>query len=228
MKTYYLRSFGCQMNEHDAERIRALLEAEGLEDVGDAELADVLVFNTCTVRKSADDRLTAHLCDAAAIKRRRPGGCRIIVTGCLPQAEKEALFERFPFVDAALGPQNLYRLPQVLRGAATRGLFADGPHMSGDLPARRARPFQAWVQVMSGCTNRCSYCIVPQVRGPERSRTPETIIAEVERLAAEGVREVTLLGQNVNAYGKDLALSRGAPRPSFAGLMRDLDRIHGR
>ncbi|RPI27854.1 MAG: radical SAM protein, partial [Actinomycetota bacterium] len=206
MRTYYLRSFGCQMNEHDAERLRHLLEAEGLAPVGEPEAADVLVYNTCTVRESADERLAGHLSGAARLKREDPGRV-VLVTGCLPQAEGAAFFERFPFVDGILGPQNVHRLPELLEAAVARtapvglAFVEDGPHMSGELPGRRRRPFQAWVQVMSGCTNFCSYCIVPYVRGPERSRRPEAIAAEVRDLVAEGVREVTLLGQNVNAYG---------------------------
>ena len=172
---YYLRSFGCQMNEHDAERIRALLEAEGLERADEPDGADVLVYNTCTVRKSADDRLAGHLGDAARLKREDPSRV-VLVTGCLPQAEQAGFFARFPFVDGALGPQNLYRLPELLQaavepaGGSPAGFFEDGPRFSGGLAARRERPYQAWVQVMSGCTNFCSYCIVPFVRGPERSR----------------------------------------------------------
>ena len=172
---YYLRSFGCQMNEHDAERIRALLEAEGLERADEPDDADVLVYNTCTVRKSADDRLAGHLGTAARLKREDPARV-VLVTGCLPQAEQAGFFARFPFVDGALGPQNLHRLPELLHaavepaGGGPAGFFEDGPHFSGSLSARRERPFQAWVQVMSGCTNFCSYCIVPYVRGPERSR----------------------------------------------------------
>ena len=229
---YYLRSFGCQMNEHDAERIRALLEAEGLERADAPEAADVLVYNTCTVRKSADDRLAGHLGTAARLKREDPGRV-VLVTGCLPQAEQQDFFTRFPFVDGALGPQNLHRLPDLLAaavepaGTAPAGYFEDGAHFSGDLAARRARPFQAWVQVMSGCTNFCSYCIVPYVRGPERSRALDDVVAEVEGLAAAGVREITLLGQNVNAYGLDLRRGGDGGAPSFAGLLERLDAVRG-
>jgi tRNA-2-methylthio-N6-dimethylallyladenosine synthase len=136
-------------------------------------------------------------------------------------------------VDGALGPQNLHRLPDLLRaavepaGAGPAGFFEDGPQFSGDLAARRERPFQAWVQVMSGCTNFCSYCIVPYVRGPERSRSMGELAAEAESLVGDGVREVTLLGQNVNAYGRDLRRGGEAETPSFAGLLRRLDAIDG-
>jgi tRNA-2-methylthio-N6-dimethylallyladenosine synthase len=229
---YYLRSFGCQMNEHDAERIRALLEAEGLERADDPDGADVLVYNTCTVRKSADDRLAGHLGTAARLKREDPSRV-VLVTGCLPQAEQAGFFARFPFVDGALGPQNLYRLPELLQaavepaGESPAGFFEDGPYLSGNLPARRERPYQAWVQVMSGCTNFCSYCIVPHVRGPERSRDLGELTAEVEGLVADGVREITLLGQNVNAYGRDLWRRGEAGAPTFAGLLTRLDAVQG-
>ena len=229
--TYYLRSFGCQMNEHDAERIRALLEARGLTQTAAPDDADVLVYNTCTVRKSADDRLAGHLGTAARLKRERPGRV-VLVTGCLPQAEQADFFARFPFVDGALGPQNLHRLPDLLDAAVEpvagpAGFFEDGPAMSGDLAAHRARPFQAWVQVMSGCTNFCSYCIVPYVRGPERSREPEAVVAEVRGLVADGVREVTLLGQNVNSYGLDLRQAGRVEAPDFPALLRALDAVPG-
>ncbi len=229
---YYLRSFGCQMNEHDAERIRALLEAEGLERADAPEDADVLVYNTCTVRKSADDRLAGHLGTAARLKRERPERI-VLVTGCLPQAEQAAFFTRFPFVDGALGPQNLRRLPELLAAAAdtvepgSAGFFDDGPHLSGALAARRERPHQAWVQVMSGCTNFCSYCIVPFVRGPERSRNLDEIVAEVQTLVDDGVREVTLLGQNDNAYGLDLPRSGRGGAADFPALLTRLDAIDG-
>jgi tRNA-2-methylthio-N6-dimethylallyladenosine synthase len=267
MPKYYLRSFGCQMSEHDAERLRALLEAEGLERAQAPDDADVLVYNTCTVRHSADQRLAGHLGTAARLKRSDPSRV-VLVTGCLPQAEQAEFFRRFPFVDGALGPQNVHRLPELLAAArepagaagapsrphgddaaqhaAPTGYFGDGPSMSGDLPGRRERPFQAWVQIMSGCTNFCSYCIVPQVRGPERSRPLPAIVAEVTSLVADGVREVTLLGQNVNAYGRDLGRSgahtvltarpgahpagpAGGPAraPDFVALLRALDRIPG-
>lgn len=233
MRTYYLRSFGCQMNEHDAERIRAMLEAGGWRPVDEPDQAGVLLYNTCTVRKSADERLAGHLGNAARLKREDPDRV-VLVTGCLPQAEQDDLFRRFPFVDGALGPQNLHRLPELLaaalapapRGGPT-GYFADGPLLSGSLPARRSRPFQAWVQIMSGCTNFCSYCIVPRVRGPERSREPENIVDEVRALAADGVREVTLLGQNVNAYGLDLRRGGRAEAPGFPALLRALDGVPG-
>jgi tRNA-2-methylthio-N6-dimethylallyladenosine synthase len=223
--TYYLRTFGCQMNEHDSERIRAMLEEEGLRRVAKPDEAAVLVYNTCTVRQSADERLAGHLGTAARLKRDDPGRL-VVVTGCLPQAEQAAFFARFPFVDVAVGPQSLDRLPEALRGdrIEPRGVFADEPLLSGRLPGRRERPFQAWLQVMAGCTNFCSYCIVPFVRGPERSRSLPELVTQACKLVADGVVELTLLGQNVNAYGADLP---GGDGPTFAGLLAALDSIEG-
>jgi tRNA-2-methylthio-N6-dimethylallyladenosine synthase len=224
--TYYLRTFGCQMNEHDSERIRAVLEAEGLRRVASPDQAAVLVYNTCTVRQSADERLAGHLGTAARLKRDDPARL-VVVTGCLPQAERAAFFARFPFVDVALGPQSLDHLSEALRGdrVEPRGFFADEPLLSGRLPGRRERPFQAWLQVMAGCTNFCSYCIVPFVRGPERSRPLPELVAEARSLVADGVLELTLLGQNVNAYGRDLP--HDGDGPTFAGLLAALDGIEG-
>jgi tRNA-2-methylthio-N6-dimethylallyladenosine synthase len=223
VRTFYLRSFGCQMNDHDAERIRALLEADGLVRVPSVDDADVIVYNTCTVRRSADDRLAGHLGEAARVKALDPSRV-VVVAGCLPQVEREGLFERFPCVDVALGPRHLAELPGALRAREQRGFFDGEGALSSDLPTHRERPFQAWVQVMSGCSNFCSYCIVPAARGPERSRRADDVVAEVRALAADGVLEVTLLGQNVNAYGNDLPV---AGRPTFAALLRTLDRTPG-
>ena len=234
MRTFYLRSFGCQMNAHDAERIRALLEADGLRAVAEPDTADVLIYNTCTVRQSADDRLAGHLGDALRLKRQDPRRV-VIVTGCLPQAQRDEIFRRYPHVDGALGPQNLHRLTELLAsvdeaaGSAEQptGYFEDGPRLSAELPSLRERRFQAWVQIMSGCTNFCSYCIVPHVRGPERSRSIAAIVAEARDLVADGVREITLLGQNVNAYGLDLRRGGDAGAPDFPLLLRALDEIPG-
>ena len=223
MRTYFLRSFGCQMNDHDAERISALLDGDGLVRVERIDDADVIVYNTCTVRHNADDRLAGHLGEAARVKALDPRRV-VVVAGCLPQVEREALFERFPIIDVALGPQHLRELPGALAGRGQRCYFDGEGTLSGELPARRERPFQAWVQVMSGCGNACSYCIVPAARGAQRSRPAAAIVSEVRSLAADGVLEVTLLGQNVNAYGNDLA---DRVRPTFAGLLRRLDALDG-
>ena len=228
------------MNDHDAERIRAIIEDAGLERTAEPDEADLLVYTTCTVRASADERLAGHLSLAGRLKREQPGR-RVVVAGCVPQAEGEAFLEHYPFVDLILGPMSLHELPGLLddllgvgdpragslaagdvEPAWPRAALADSPLFSGELPSRRERPYQAWVQAMSGCTNFCSYCIVPFVRGPERSREAHSIVAEVRNLVADGVLEVTLLGQNVNAYGLDLPSS-----PGFAGLLRCLGDVEG-
>jgi tRNA-2-methylthio-N6-dimethylallyladenosine synthase len=226
MRTYYLRSFGCQMNDHDAERIRALLEAEGLVRVGVPEQADLIAYNTCTVRRSADERFYGHLGEAARIKKLHPERL-VVVCGCLAQAEGDSFLDEHAFVDIALGPQSIHCLTEAIRqGLRGRGFFDEAGPFSGELPTCRERPFQAWVQVMSGCSNACTYCIVPRVRGPERSRPADEVVAEVRGLVAEGVLEVTLLGQNVNAYAPQDAgqADGGAP---FAALLRRLDELAG-
>lgn len=231
---YYLRSFGCQMNEHDAERIRAALESIGLRRAEAPEDAEVLLYNSCTVRRSADDRLAGHLSLAGRLRRERPG-TRVIVTGCLPQTAQEDLFQRFPFVDLALGTQSLHLLSNEVANLlqsdddtpAHVGCFAESDVLSGDLPTHRERPYQAWVQIMSGCTHGCTYCIVPAARGPERSRQPQAIVEEVRGLVADGVVEVTLLGQNVNAYGRDLAPSPSAGGTAFPALLYTLAEVSG-
>ena len=224
MRRYHVTTFGCQMNAHDSERIRGLLEELGLGEAASPEEADVLVFNTCTIREKPDSRLAAHLANAARLKRQRPDTV-VAVGGCYAEAQREQLFRRYPQVDVAFGPGTISHLGEWL-GAGGEGVpraaFGTGEErrFSAGLPVRRERRFQAWVQVSMGCNSVCSYCIVPAVRGREISRRPGEIVAEVERLAAEGVREVTLLGQNVNSYGRDVGTS-------FAELLRAVDAVEG-
>ena len=225
MKRYHVTTFGCQMNAHDSERIKGMLEELGLGEAPTQEDADVLVFNTCTVREKPDQRFAAHLAQAAALKRREPDKV-IAVGGCYAEAQRERLFSLYPYVDVAFGPGSIPHLADWLGAGAQapRGRFAEWQSFAGDLPARRERPFQAWVQISMGCNSRCSYCIVPAVRGREQSRRPGDILAEVERLAADGVREITLLGQNVNSWGRDLA---PALTTEFGELLRACDAIPG-
>ncbi len=220
-QTYYLRSFGCQMNDHDSERIAGLLEEMGLAATPSPEDADLLVYNTCSIREKADSRLAGHLGTAARLKKARPSRL-VVVAGCLAQSRREEFFEDFPFVDVLVGPQSLHELPDLLEGRLTVGepvgAFADATtRWSADLPRSRVNGPSAWVQIVAGCSNFCTYCIVPSVRGPEASRPAKDVIAEIERLVAAGAREVTLLGQNVNAYGKEPGFT-GAE--DFAGLLR--------
>ncbi|MHB1412535.1 MAG: tRNA (N6-isopentenyl adenosine(37)-C2)-methylthiotransferase MiaB [Thermoleophilia bacterium] len=232
MPKYHLTTFGCQMNDHDSERIRGVLEACGWEPADVAEDAELLVYNTCAVRRSAESRLLGRLGEARRLKKERPAR-QIAIGGCFAQSRRDQIFAELPFVDVAFGPQNIGQLPGLLEAAATGPApacaFDEQPFPSAGLPARRPDRHRAWVQVMTGCTNFCSYCVVPQVRGPERSRAAVDIAAEVERLVADGVVEITLLGQNVNAYGLDLAEAgrkTGTPE-DFAGLLARLDGIAG-
>jgi tRNA-2-methylthio-N6-dimethylallyladenosine synthase len=211
------------MNAHDSERIKGMLEELGLGEAASQADADVLVFNTCTIREKPDQRFAAHLGNAKMLKRADPEKV-IAVGGCYAEAQRERLFDLYPFVDVAFGPGTIPHLAEWLGtgGTAPRGRFGTGEEreFAGGLPMHRERRFQAWVQVSMGCNSVCSYCIVPAVRGREVSRRPGEILAEVSRLAGEGVREVTLLGQNVNSYGRDLGTS-------FAELLRAVDEIEG-
>ncbi len=252
MRRYNLTTFGCQMNAHDSERIKGLLEELGLGESPTPAEADVIVFNTCTIREKPDQRLAAHLAQARALKEADPGRV-IAVGGCYAEAQREHLFERYPFVDVAFGPGSIPHLadwlgaggygaasgaeqarrpeaatepgqPEAATGHVARGRFAEWKHFAGHLPARRERPFQAWVQISMGCNSKCSYCIVPAVRGRERSRELDDVLGEVASLADDGVCEVTLLGQNVNSWGRDLT-QHG--RVEFGALLRAVDEIDG-
>jgi tRNA-2-methylthio-N6-dimethylallyladenosine synthase len=224
MPTYHVTTFGCQMNVHDSERMRGMLESLGYERAQSRSEADLILFNTCSIRESADNRFVAHLGEAKRLKSEDPG--RVVgVGGCWAQSVKDEVFERFPFVDVAFGPGQIHRLAEFL---ASDSLTAQGyfefEDFSGHLPARREREFQGWLQISQGCNCRCAYCIVPSTRGRERSRVPGELVAEVEALAADGVRELTLLGQNVNSYGRDLP--RGS-RIGFSELLARIDAIEG-
>jgi tRNA-2-methylthio-N6-dimethylallyladenosine synthase len=221
-------TFGCQMNAHDSERIKGMLEELGLGEAVSQEDADVLVFNTCTIREKPDQRFAAHLAQARALKKRASDKV-IAVGGCYAEAQRERLFELYPFVDVAFGPGTIPHLGEWLGAGGEgvgRGSFGIGDERSfaGALPKHRERRFQAWVQVSMGCNSKCAYCIVPRVRGREVSRRPGEIIAEVMGLAAEGVRELTLLGQNVNSWGRDLAPDL---RTDFGELLRACDAVPG-
>ena len=220
-----MTTFGCQMNVHDSERIKGLLESLGLGEAPSREEADFLVFNTCTIREKADDRLVAHLMDARSAKRRDPDKV-IVVGGCWSESMKDELFDQFPFVDLAFGPGNIHRLGDFIEagGEIPRGHFSTFDTFAGDLPLKRDRRYQAWLQISTGCNCNCAYCIVPSVRGREHSRHPDDLEHEASLLAADGVRELTLLGQNVNSYGRDL---RPAVDTSFAALLRTLDGVDG-
>jgi tRNA-2-methylthio-N6-dimethylallyladenosine synthase len=224
MRRYHVTTFGCQMNAHDSERIKGMLEELGLGEAPEQDEADVLVFNTCTIREKPDQRFAAHLAQARALKKRDPGKV-IAVGGCYAEAQRERLFTLYPYVDVAFGPGSIPHLGEWLGAGGEgveRGAFgiAEKRAFAGRLPLHRERRFQAWVQISMGCNSVCSYCIVPAVRGREVSRRPGEILAEVEGLAREGVRELTLLGQNVNSYGRDVG-------SDFAELLRACDAVDG-
>jgi tRNA-2-methylthio-N6-dimethylallyladenosine synthase len=203
-----------------------MLESLGLGEALSAEDADVVVFNTCTIREKPDTRLAAYLGDATARKRERPD-LVIAVGGCYAEAQRDRIFELYPAVDVAFGPGSIPHLGEWIAAggyAVARGRFGTHEHFAADLPMHRERRFQAWVQVSMGCNSKCAYCIVPAVRGREQSRRPGEIVAEVTRLAGEGVREVTLLGQNVNSWGRDLAPEL---RTDFGELLRACDEVAG-
>ena len=222
MKRYHLTTFGCQMNEHDSERMKGMLESLGYAQAPERSDADLILFNTCSIRETADRRFISHLGEAKRLKREQPQ--RIVgVGGCWAQSIKDEVFERFPFIDVAFGPGQVHKLAEFLTSdSLTAQGFFEFEGFTGHLPAHRERPFQGWVQISVGCNCACSYCIVPSTRGREVSRPAEELLREVHGMAADGVKEVTLLGQNVNSYGRDLA-----ERTSFAELLRLLDTIDG-
>ena len=215
------------MNAHDSERIKGMLEELGLGEAATPGEADVVVFNTCTIREKPDTKLAAYLGEAAARKREDPDRV-IAVGGCYAEAQRERIFELYPSVDVAFGPGSIAHLGEWLGAGGlgvARGRFGlDDRAFAADLPLHGERAFQAWVQVSMGCNSKCSYCIVPAVRGREQSRRPGEIVAEVSRLAADGVREITLLGQNVNSYGRDLLPEL---RTEFGELLRACDAVPG-
>jgi tRNA-2-methylthio-N6-dimethylallyladenosine synthase len=221
---YHVTTFGCQMNEHDSERMKGMLDALGYEECAGRDEADLILFNTCSIRESADNRFIAHLGEAKRLKGERPE--RIVgVGGCWAQSVKDEVFERFPFVDVAFGPGQIHKLAEFLTAdSITAQGFFEFEDVSGHLPMKREREFQAWVQISQGCNCVCAYCIVPSTRGREVSRSPDEIVEEICALAADGVREVTLLGQNVNSYGRDLPRER---RIRFSELLAKVDAVDG-
>jgi len=226
VRRYHVTTFGCQMNAHDSERIKGMLESLGIGEAQEADDADVLVFNTCTIREKPDTKLAAYLGDAAARKRRQPD-LVVAVGGCYAEAQRDLIFERYPFVDVAFGPGSIPHLGDWIEAgghAVPSGRFGTHDTFAATLPMHRERRFSAWVQVSMGCNSKCAYCIVPAVRGREQSRRPGEIVAEVEALARDGVREITLLGQNVNSWGRDLAPGL---HTEFGELLRACDAVEG-
>jgi tRNA-2-methylthio-N6-dimethylallyladenosine synthase len=225
-RTYEVRTYGCQMNVHDSERIAGLLEASGYAKPGDGVAPDLVVFNTCAVRENADNRLYGNLGYLLPMKQSNPG-MQIAVGGCLAQKDQGAIVERAPWVDVVFGTHNIGSLPVLLERARIESesqveLLEALETFPSTLPARRESAYRAWVSISVGCNNSCTFCIVPSLRGKEKDRRPGEILAEVEALAAEGVLEVTLLGQNVNSYGVEFG-----DRQAFGKLLRACGEIDG-
>ena len=230
-KKFAIRTFGCQMNEHDSERLAGLMVAEGMVAAVDESDADVVIFNTCTIRENADLKLYSALGQMKAIKERRPQ-MQIAVGGCMAQKDRGQILERAGWVDVVFGTHNLAAAPRLLERSRSDGpivevLDAPDPEANRDMApalyAVRELPFAAWITIQTGCDNTCAYCIVPAVRGAEISRPFDDLVIEAEMLAATGVTEITLLGQNVNSYGRDIT-RRG---PLFADLLRAVARVEG-
>ncbi len=225
-RTFQVRTYGCQMNAHDSERISGVLEAAGYTPVCEGEQADVVVFNTCAVRENADNRLYGNLGHLAPIKAGHPG-MQIAVGGCMAQKDRGEVVRRAPWVDVVFGTHNLGSLPALLDRArvaeeAQVEILESLDVFPSTLPTRRESAYAAWVSISVGCNNTCTFCIVPALRGKEKDRRPGDILAEIEALVAEGVIEITLLGQNVNAYGVEFG-DRGA----FADLLRACGDVEG-
>ncbi|CMQ78502.1 (dimethylallyl)adenosine tRNA methylthiotransferase [Mycobacterium tuberculosis] len=231
-RTYQVRTYGCQMNVHDSERLAGLLEAAGYRRATDGSEADVVVFNTCAVRENADNRLYGNLSHLAPRKRANPD-MQIAVGGCLAQKDRDAVLRRAPWVDVVFGTHNIGSLPTLLERARHNKVaqveIAEAlQQFPSSLPSSRESAYAAWVSISVGCNNSCTFCIVPSLRGREVDRSPADILAEVRSLVNDGVLEVTLLGQNVNAYGvsfADPALPRN--RGAFAELLRACGDIDG-
>jgi tRNA-2-methylthio-N6-dimethylallyladenosine synthase len=227
-RRFYVRTYGCQMNEHDSERLAGLLTSEGMEATDDLESADVVVLNTCCIRENADNKLYGQLGRLKTLKHERPD-LQIAVGGCLAQKDRELIVERAGHVDVVFGTHNLANAAALLERARFEGpvveILEEHEAYPSALPARRDHRHSAWVTIQVGCDNSCTFCIVPIVRGPEISRRMGDVVHEVEELAADGVREITVLGQNVNSYGRDFGA--GQYRPQFADLLRALDAVDG-
>jgi len=225
-RTYEVRTYGCQMNVHDSERLAGLLEEAGYARVASGETADVVVFNTCAVRENADNRLYGNLGHLASVKARHHG-MQIAVGGCLAQKDRGEIVRRAPWVDVVFGTHNVGSLPALLERARFNGeaqveILESLEVFPSTLPTRRESAYAAWVAISVGCNNTCTFCIVPALRGREKDRRPAEILREIEALVAEGVLEVTLLGQNVNSYGVEFG-----DRYAFGKLLRSCGRVEG-
>jgi tRNA-2-methylthio-N6-dimethylallyladenosine synthase len=242
-RKYVVHTYGCQMNEHDSERISGLLEADGLVRAESDSDADVVVLNTCCIRENADNKLYGNLGHLKTWKAKKDGR-QIVVSGCLAQKDQELVATKAAHVDVVMGTHNVHRAAELLEAAKSSdvpiteileaAVVDDHAMFPSALPVRREKSYNSWVTIQIGCDNNCAFCIVPAVRGEEMSRPYVDVVAEVEQLAADGVTEVTLLGQNVNSYGRDLQLAARQAgdqtaklRPLFSDLLRDVGAVDG-
>lgn len=218
MAKYYISTFGCQMNVHDSEKMCGILQSEGYLEAESAQDADLVIFNTCSIRQKAEQKFFSELGRIKSLKKKKPG-LVIAVAGCIAQQEGKRMLKRVPYVDHILGPQNIHVLRDLVNGGGAKVAVEDNPLIADiELPAERKDPVRAWINIMYGCNNFCSYCIVPYTRGRERSRASKAILDEIRELADKGYKEVTLLGQNVNSYESDI---------SFPELLEAIDKING-
>jgi len=228
IKKFQLNTYGCQMNENDSERLSGMLNQMGYVETEDIEESDLIIYNTCCVRENAELKVYGHLGALKKLKREKPDMI-IAVCGCMMQQKEvvDHIRDKYSHVDLIFGTHNLYKFPELLYSSLSSGqsivdIWDSDGSIAEDVPIERKDRVKAWVTIMYGCNNFCSYCIVPYVRGRERSRQPERILEEISELGREGYREITLLGQNVNSYGKDLDTG-----VSFSDLLRRVNEIDG-
>ncbi len=228
-KKYFVKTFGCQMNEHDSERISGMFELDGMSKAISEEYADVLFVNTCTIRENADDKLYGTLGQLKQWKSQKDNR-KLLVGGCAAQKDKELVREKAPWVDVVIGTHNLTNVVDLLNRSEDWGplteIIDEIETLPTEAPSIRESEYSAWVTIQIGCNNSCTFCIVPSVRGQEISRRPSDIVNEAKKLVDEGVKEITLLGQNVNSYGRDLKIE-GKARPYFSQLLEQLNDIKG-
>ena len=228
-KKYFIKTFGCQMNEHDSERISGMFELDGMSKAISEENADVLFVNTCTIRENADDKLYGTLGQLKQWKSQKDNR-KLLVGGCAAQKDKELVREKAPWVDVVIGTHNLTNVVDLLNRSEDWGplteIIDEIETLPTEAPSIRESEYSAWLTIQIGCNNSCTFCIVPSVRGQEISRRPSDIVNEAKKLVDEGVKEITLLGQNVNSYGRDLKID-GKARPYFSQLLEQLNDIKG-
>ena len=228
-KKYFIKTFGCQMNEHDSERISGMFELDGMSKAISEEYADVLFVNTCTIREKADDKLYGTLGQLKQWKSQKDNR-KLLVGGCAAQKDKELVREKAPWVDVVIGTHNLTNVVDLLNRSEDWGplteIIDEIETLPTEAPSIRESEYSAWLTIQIGCNNSCTFCIVPSVRGQEISRRPSDIVNEAKKLVDEGVKEITLLGQNVNSYGRDLKIE-GKARPYFSQLLQQLNDIEG-